>query len=227
MEILKEIQALENEMMNWRRQLHRHPELSGQEEETCRLIEGVLREAGIDCVNVPDGGVLGFMEGKPTGRTVLLRADVDALPMDEDASNMKQPKACVSEVAGVSHACGHDAHTAMLLAAAKVLAAHRGELNGRVILYFERGEEKTGNCIRLYRWIEENHVHVDSCFALHVNPSLDSGLIAVNDGPVMAANVCFDVKIKGRSAHGSQPHRLLRGLLQRPAYPAHAQDQPL
>ena len=206
MEILKQIEALEEQMIRWRRELHIHPELSGQEHSTCAMICEKLTEAGVEWTVIPDGGILGRIEGCRPGRTVLLRADVDALPIEEDSCNMLAPKECISSVPGVSHACGHDAHTAMLLAATHVLSVSRSEFSGTVLLMFERGEEKTGNVIKIYRYLEDNDIHVDSCFGLHVNAMLDSGLIAINNGPVMASNVCFDIKIKGKSAHGSQPH---------------------
>ena len=129
-----------------RRYLHRHPELTGQETNTVRYIDESLTQAGIPHVVVENGGVLGFLRtGKNGGKTVLLRADCDALPIQEDPKNAKAPKTCVSLVPGVQHACGHDAHTACLLTAAEILWEHREEIPGDIIFCFERGEEGGGN----------------------------------------------------------------------------------
>lgn len=205
MEILSMVEQYEKELIEFRRYFHTYPELSGDEENTCQRIKAHLTELGIPCEEVPDGGILGFIRGREEGKTVLLRADVDALPIEEDDHNLRCPKACVSKNQGISHACGHDAHTAMLLSAARVLQSRREHLQGKVILMFERGEEKTTNCIKIFRHMEEKQIYVDSSFAIHMDASLDSGKIAVNDGPVMASNVCFDVKIKGTGGHGSRP----------------------
>ena len=131
------------EVIEMQQHLHRFPELSRREEETCRFVTEKLRRLGVACVEVPDGGVLGFIHGAQEGKTVLLRADMDALPVAESDTNAGgRPKACVSQRPGVCHACGHDAHTAMLLGAAAVLQAERENLPGSVVLFFERGEEK-------------------------------------------------------------------------------------
>ena len=203
--ILKEIQTHENEFIHWRHYFHENPEVSNEEDDTCEKISKVLQEMSIKCINVPGGGVLGFIRGEDTGKTVLLRADVDALPVAEEQDNLKCKKECVSRKDGVSHACGHDANIAMLLAAAKVLAEHREQVDGTVVLMFERGEEHSNNCIVLYKYLEDNHVHIDSAFGLHVYSNLPSGKVAINDGAVMSGNVIFHVKIKGKSGHGSRP----------------------
>ena len=97
---------------------------------------------GIEYVQIPDGGIIGQIHGGKPGKTVLLRADIDALPIPENPKNLCRDKICVSKNDGVSHACGHDAHTAMLLTEAKILNEHKDELNGSVILCFEQGERR-------------------------------------------------------------------------------------
>lgn len=206
MDILKEILANEKDMRAWQCHLHENPELSGAEDATCDMIKQMLAAWNIPYDDVENGGILGYIKGGKTGKTVLLRADVDALEIEESPDNLVGKKACVSKVAGVSHLCGHDAHTAMLLCAARVLAAHKNELAGDVVLMFERGEEKTANCIKLFRHIERKGLLIDSAFATHMYADLESGKVAINDGPVMASNFCFDVKIKGTGGHGAYPH---------------------
>ncbi|MFQ8583168.1 MAG: M20/M25/M40 family metallo-hydrolase, partial [Holdemania massiliensis] len=130
------------------------------------------------------------IEGGKPGRTVLLRADIDALPIEEEAANGGGlPKSCVSEVKGVQHACGHDGHTAMLLTAAKLLQAHREDLEGTVLLCFERGEEATMNIYHIMKALEKAGIHPDSVFGLHVSPyaswdAANSGR-SVNGGHVL------------------------------------------
>ena len=206
MNIWEQIKGLEEEAIQMKNRFHVHPELSDQEDWTCEEICKFLADKGIEHVNVPKGGVLGFIHGSGGhDRAVLLRADVDALPIDEDEMNLSQTKEAVSSIRGVCHACGHDAHTTMLLYAAEILNDHKDLLQGNVVLMFERGEEKTINCTRLFHWLETHHVQIDSSFGIHIHPELESGKVAINDGPVMASNVCFDVKIKGEGGHGSRP----------------------
>lgn len=209
MGILKQIQKHEEEFIRWRHYFHKNPELSNEEEKTCEIIAKILQEMSVECINVPKGGVLGFIRGEKTGKTVLLRADVDALLVAEEHQNLKCKKASISLKNGVSHACGHDAHIAMLLAAAKVLAEYREQVEGTVVLMFERGEEHSNNCIVLYKYLEENHIHIDTAFGLHVYSNLPSGKVAINDGAVMSGNVIFHVKIRGKSGHGSRPDQAI------------------
>ena len=124
MEILNEAQKQFDYMVGIRRQLHEHPEITGQEFETLEFIKKELGAMGIEYVEVPDGGIVGQIHGGKPGKTVLMRADVDALPIMESTRNLSCEKLCVSKNDGVSHACGHDAHTAMLLGEAKILNEH-------------------------------------------------------------------------------------------------------
>ena len=130
-----------------RRWLHEHAELSDQEEQTVAFILAELKEAGIECVDVPRGGVMGFIYGKKPGKTVLLRADIDALPMQEDTWNAKQPKVCVSKHDGVAHTCGHDTHAAMLLCAARLLHANREHFDIRQKVHFNFNNTVSVTCL--------------------------------------------------------------------------------
>ncbi len=192
-------------MVRHRRHLHEHPELSGQEEETVAYICAELEKLGIEHVNVPQGGVVGYIYGSQPGKRVLLRADIDALPVEEPENNLTQKRVCRSQNPGVMHACGHDAHTAMLLGAAKILQENRNELRGSVMLVFERGEEGGGNIRYLLQYFEKEHIHYDSCFGMHVEQKLDTGTFAVSEGPCDAGSVPIDFKITGRGGHGSRP----------------------
>ena len=204
-EIWNQILEQEPYLKELQESFHRHPELSGEEDWLCEQVCAFLRAEGIPCRNVPRGGVLGFLQGRSGGKTVLLRADLDALPLTESPVNGKGPKRCVSEIPGACHACGHDAHTAMLLIAARILARNRDAFPGQIVFMFERGEEFTTNCTRLFRELETLGIPVESAFGVHIYAGLDSGKVAVNDGPVMASNLCFNVEITGRGGHGSRP----------------------
>lgn len=195
-----------------RRRLHEHPELTSREFETVAFIREELGRENISYVNIPDGGVLAWIDGTQGGepavatrQTILLRADCDALPINEDLNNARYPKSCVSKVPGVMHACGHDAHTAMLLTAGRLLNQHRDCYQGRVALLFERGEEG-GNCIYyVMRWIQEHHWHIDACYGIHTDPSLPTGTYGVRNGCANSGNVNYEIRLIGKGGHGSRP----------------------
>jgi len=206
MNSLNMIRLCEREMIADRRWLHKHAELSGQETETIGYITSRLESLGLSVCVVPQGGVIGVLNADREGPCVLLRADCDALPVMESAMNRNQPRACVSGNPGVMHACGHDAHMAMLLAAAKTLSDMRRELPGRVLFVFERGEEVGGKGYleNLLPFIEERF-RVDTCYATHVRWDIPAGKIAIPSGAAMAGAFGFDVTIEGKSGHGSRP----------------------
>ncbi|MBR0113668.1 MAG: amidohydrolase [Firmicutes bacterium] len=193
-------------MISVRRRLHENPELAGREFMTVRFIRDELERMGIEYINIPDGGVLGIINGKAEGKTVLLRADCDALPITESKVNGGgQPKVCLSAVDGVAHMCGHDSHTAMLLGAASVLKDNTDQLAGRVFLLFERGEEG-GKCIYyVLKYFEEHGIHVDACLGTHSDPTQPTGVISVSGGPSSAGNVAFEIELTGKGGHGSRP----------------------
>ncbi len=191
--------------VSMRRQIHENPELSDHEDETVVLILKELAEMGIPSTEIPRGGVLGFIEGTKPGKTVLLRADIDALPICETERNLKQKRTCRSKNEGIMHACGHDAHTAMLLTAGRMLQSLKSSFEGTVILCFERGEEGTGNVRTITRFMKEHEIHFDSCFAMHVETTLETGMLAVSPGMACAGTIPLHFRITGRGGHGSRP----------------------
>lgn len=206
MNSLNMVRLCEREMIADRRWLHEHPELSGQETQTMNYITARLEELGLSIYVIPQGGVIGVLNEKKEGPCVLLRADCDALPVAESATNMKRPRACMSGVPGVMHACGHDAHMAMLLGAARTLSELSDELPGSVLFVFERGEEVGGKGFleNLLPFIEKRF-DVSTCYATHVRWDIPVGKIAVPSGAAMAGAFGFDVTIAGRGGHGSRP----------------------
>ncbi|MCF0149781.1 MAG: amidohydrolase [Firmicutes bacterium] len=205
MNIMQEILKHEDYMIEQRRYLHRHPETSAAEFKTIEHLSEELTAMGIPHDVVEDGGILAYIEGKQPGKTVLLRADCDALKMSEQPNNLKQPKVAVSENPGACHACGHDGHSATLLTVGKVLFEHKDEIHGTVILMFERGEEGAHCVTCLFRHIEDKGFKIDTIYGNHVYNGLKTGEIALLDGPTMSGSMVFDVKITGRGGHGSRP----------------------
>ncbi len=205
-DLLNAAAEIEDYVIGLRRWFHQHPELSSQEDATVAHICGELKSLGIAFTDVPNGGVLAFLGDETRGRTVLLRADIDALPGTESPVNGGgMPKPAVSLNEGISHTCGHDCHAAMLLGAAKLLKKSEDTIPGRIVLMFERGEEGGGNLIWLLKWLFDNNVKIDTSFGMHVVPSIPTGKLGVTSGPTMAGSMDFNVKLIGRTAHGSSP----------------------
>jgi len=200
MNIKEEAQSLAPYIVEQRRYLHRHPERSFKEKETTAYLAKELAQMGIAVQTFPDYfGLVGTITGSEPGKTVLLRADIDALAIEE-----KSQVPFASENSGVMHACGHDSHSAMLLGAAKLLVAHKKAIKGTVKLLFESAEE-SGHGSKYY--LEHNIVtDADACFALHVMPQIAAGHFALESGPRMASCTDFILTIEGSSAHGSTPH---------------------
>lgn len=198
--------AIEEYIVNWRRYFHEHPELSGKEFETLKVLKEELENLGVDYIEVPDGGILGFIKGNKEGKKkVMLRADIDALPVIEKNDNLAMPRVCKSKNEGVMHACGHDGHMAMLLGAAKILVEEKDNFGGQVILCLERGEEGTGNYKQIHAYMEKFGIVPDSVWGIHLLSTLESGLMGIRDDSMMAGAIFFDITIEGQGGHGSRP----------------------
>ena len=198
--ILKKAEGLKQEMIDLRRNFHQSPELGLQEFNTARKVEGVLKTLGLETRMFVNGtGVRGFLKGSEPGETIALRADMDALPIQEETDLPYQ-----SQNKGVMHACGHDAHIAMLLGAATILSEMRKELKGNVAFIFQPAEEIGAGAKAM---VEEGALEgVNRIFGLHVYSILPFGILGYRPGPLMAAGDFFDVKITGKGGHGGLPH---------------------
>jgi len=179
-----------------------------QETKTIAKITEELNGMGISCYEVKDGGVIGVVDGAHPGKTLLLRADIDALPMQESETNLEFVRDCRSSVDGVMHACGHDGHAAILLVVAKILQENKSELYGRFLLVFERAEETFGGITALIKEIDSNY-HVDGNWGLHLQADIDTGKASVDAGPRMAGPFSFEYIIHGRGGHGSRPDKCI------------------
>lgn len=204
MDIMEEVHKIKEYIINLRRFFHQNPELSGEEENTINHIKLELERLEIDYIEVANGGILGFIN-KEKGKKVLLRADVDALPVKETTKNLLQKRACISKNKGVMHACGHDGHIAMLLGTAKILQENREKINGQIILCFERGEEVTENYEYIHAYMDKNNIVPDTCFALHLKSDIDTGVIGIRDDAMMSASIFFECQVHGKGGHGSRP----------------------
>jgi amidohydrolase len=198
-------EAYREQIVALRRHLHRYPELSGEEQATSETVQERLREHGIPLTSgYAATGVLGIIEGGRPGKTVALRADMDALPIQEENDH-----SFISKVDGVMHACGHDAHTAMLLGAGWLLNDVREELPGRVLLVFQPAEENspTGGARRMMKEGVFSEHSPDVIFAQHVWPELPVGQVGVRRGAMTGASDRFKVTIEGEGGHASKPHQ--------------------
>ena len=193
-----------DDLRRLRRRFHTYPELSLQESGTIAAICAELDRFGIPHREIEKGGVIATVEGALPGKTLLLRADMDALPMQESECNLAGPRTCRSAVDGVMHACGHDGHTAILLVVARLLQQNRQQLKGRYLLVFERGEEEFDGIEALMQELDATE-HYDGAWALHLMAGLDTGKVSVEAGPRMSGPFSFSYTIEGKSGHGSRP----------------------
>src|SRR5688500_2990489 len=199
--------AIADEVVETRRDLHRHPELGYEERRTSALVAERLRALGLDEVRTGVGqtGVVGILRGSAAGantKTVLLRADMDALPIQEATGLPFE-----STIPGLMHACGHDAHTAILLGAARLLAERRAQLRGSVVFMFQPAEENGG--AGALRMIEDGVLDdpkVDAAFALHGAGRRPVGQAAISPGPSHGSSDRFIITVRGKGGHASAPH---------------------
>lgn len=199
--VLPELLAHSDAIRALRRDIHAHPELSFQEERTAEVIARALEGWGIEVHRgLGKTGVVGVISGRPGARAVGLRADIDALPMTE---HNKFPHA--SRHPGRMHACGHDGHTAMLLAAAQHLAATR-DFAGTVYLVFQPAEEGGGGAREMMRDGLFERFPMDAIFGMHNWPGMPAGTFAIKDGPCFASSNEFRITIRGKGCHGAMPH---------------------
>ncbi|WFU08483.1 M20 family metallopeptidase [Rhizobium sp. CB3090] len=202
MPILNRAAELQDEVTEWRRYIHTRPELMYAVENTAAFVAEKLRAFGVDEVvpGIGRTGVVGLIRGKGEGRTVGLRADMDALPLTEITG-----KPWASETPGKMHACGHDGHTAMLLGAAKYLAETRN-FNGNIAVIFQPAEEGGAGGDAMVKDGMMERFRIEEVYGMHNLPGLPVGQFAIRKGAIMAATDEFTVTIKGRGGHAAMPH---------------------
>lgn len=200
-DLLAAAQKIAPELSKIRRDLHRHPELGTEVHRTVGVVEEILRSLGILTQRVAGTGLVGLLEGSGPGKTVALRADMDALPL-LDAKQVDY----ASTVNGKMHACGHDVHTSGLLGAAMLLHSRKSQFTGNVKFLFQPAEETTGGALPMIREGVMENPTVDAVFGLHCAPEIPVGKIGVSYGKSYAAADSFDAVIHGKSCHGAAPH---------------------
>ncbi|MGM0415150.1 MAG: M20 metallopeptidase family protein [Bacillota bacterium] len=201
MNIKEEIKDLEPELINLRRDFHKHPELGWEEVRTAGIVAEYLRELGLEVTEgVSKTGVVGLLRGGKPGKTLLLRADMDALPVQEE-----NDFEYASQNEGLMHACGHDGHTAMLLVAAKILSRKKDELAGNIKFVFQPNEETEAARFMIEEGIMEDP-KVDAAMGIHLWTPIESGKIGLAPEAVMGGLYEFEIIIKGKGGHTSAPH---------------------
>ena len=195
-----EIDAMKGSLVEWRRDFHRHPEVAFEERRTSSVVRAFLESLGIEVASCARTGLRGVLRGGAPGRTVALRADMDALPVAEENEFEHR-----SQAPGFMHACGHDGHMAILMGTARLLAAHREDLAGNVVFLFQPSEENPPGGAQ--PMIDEGALEgVDAVFGLHLWQPLPTGVVGIRPGPMMAASDTIRLVVRGRGGHASQPH---------------------
>ncbi|MCX7545122.1 amidohydrolase [Marinicella gelatinilytica] len=213
-ELNTSIDNIEPKLIEWRRHLHANPELSNREVKTAEYIAKHLKSLGLEVqTGIAYNGVVGILKGDKPGPVLALRADTDALPVTEQVDVPFASKVTTEyrgEEVGVMHACGHDAHVAILMAAAEVFANNKADLAGTLMFIFQPAEEgvpqgEEGGAELMLKEGLFDKIKPEAVFGLHVWAGLPTGVIAYRPGPMMAAVDEFGIKVKGRQTHGSRP----------------------
>ncbi|MEZ4985072.1 MAG: amidohydrolase [Saprospiraceae bacterium] len=206
--------ALDEKVIEWRRHLHQYPELSNREFKTAAMIEAHLRSLGMEVrTKVGHTGVVGILKGGKPGKTVALRADMDALPVTERVDlpfASKETTTYLGTESGVMHACGHDTHVAMLMGAAEILSGMKEQIAGTVVFIFQPAEEgappgEEGGAELMVKEGVLNNPKVDAAFGIHINSGTPVGEVRFKPGGALAAVNRFVITVKGKQTHGSTP----------------------
>ncbi len=202
-------ERLFNEAVATRRDIHRHPELGFREHRTSQLVEERLRALGLEVhTGIATTGVVAVLRGARPGRTIMLRADMDALPMPEESEVEYR-----SSVDGVAHACGHDGHVAILLAAAELAAGLRDRIAGTVVFCFQPAEEGGGGARVMVEQGVLERFGVERAYGLHLTSLLPTGVTAFRPGPLMASSDEIDITVRGAGGHAALPHTAVDPIL--------------
>ncbi len=205
--VKKHIQNIENELIEWRRDFHRNPEVAFKEERTSRVIREFFQDLGLPVKSYAGTGLRVDLTGGGDGPTVAIRSDMDALPIQETGE-----KDYLSQNPGAGHCCAHDGHMAIVMGVAKVLHSLRDRLNGNLVFLFQPAEElPPGGAIDM---VKQGALEgVDAIFGLHLWQPLATGKVGIVKGPMMAAADNFRIKVKGQAGHGSMPHQTVDSIL--------------
>ena len=209
LEVRKAAEEIKDRLIQIRRDFHEYPETGFQEKRTSKKIADILDKIGIDVkTNVAKTGVVGLLKGSCKEKTVALRADMDALNVNENNTVSYR-----SRNKGIMHACGHDGHMSMVIGAAIVLSRFRKQLRGNVKFIFQPAEENIGGAEEMIKDGVLETPHVDAIFGLHLWPYINFGSIGIRSGAIMASMDNFSITIKGKGGHGAMPHTAVDPLI--------------
>lgn len=203
-QVLTLCHELDAELKTIRQYLHAHPELSRQEYQTAVWLKNLIQPLGLTIEqtgNTP--GFIAILDSEKAGKTVALRTDIDALPIYENEHNLNQPRQVISQNPGVMHACGHDAHMAMMIGTIRVLVHLKSQLTGKVIFCFESAEEDSGGWQDILHLLARHQPN--AIYGTHVTAFMQSGTFSADPGPVMAGCIELAFEVIGRGGHGSRP----------------------
>ena len=201
--ILKNVSNLEEYLISTRRYLHENPEVSHKEYQTSTFLKQEIKKLEFEIIETPGTGFIAILDTGKEGKTVALRTDIDALPIQENVMNLRKKKVSVSKNDGAMHACAHDGHMAIILAAAKILNEMKDLLAGKIIFMFEESEEAGGGAEQLIEILK--NYKIDAIYGNHLVSFIEAGKISVDAGPVMAGAILVDFKVIGKGGHGSRP----------------------
>lgn len=200
MDTLEKAKEIKDWLIELRRDFHMHPEPSFEEFRTSKVIEEKLKEMNIEVIRIGETGILGILKGKQPGKVIALRADTDALSVNEETG---LPFA--SKNPGFMHACGHDTHISMLLGAARILSAMRNEITGTIKFIFQPAEECAGGAKSMVKGGVLENPKVDMIYGMHIASAIEVGEVIAQEGKFMASGDEWNLTIKGKSCHGSSP----------------------
>ena len=208
-EIGQAVEARQSDMVEMRRDFHRHPELAFEESRTAGIVAERLRNSGLEVsTGIAKTGVVGVLRGGKPGKTLMIRADIDALPIIEEAEAVSEYR---SRTEGMMHACGHDGHTAIGLTVAAILAENRAELPGNIKFLFQPAEEVVSGAKPM---IEQGVMQgVDAVIGLHLANQVPAGMMGLRAGPAMANVDSIKLTVRGRGGHGSQPEKAIDSIM--------------
>lgn len=201
--VLEKVNQIDSYVRQIRGYLHERPELSAQEFETSRFLQEEVEKLGLSVTKVEGTGFYAVLDTRRPGRTIGLRTDIDGLPIEENPFNLKQKKQWISKNEGVSHACGHDGHMAILLGSIKILNDLKDQLTGKIVFIFEEGEETNSG---IHAMIEAlRPLQIDAIYGNHLNSRLNTGELFIHEGPIMAGTGTIAFDVIGRGGHASRP----------------------
>lgn len=201
--ILEKAKEYEEYVIQQRRHFHTYAEVTAREFETSKYLKAEAAKLGLPIQELKGTGFIAELDTGRPGKTLAIRSDIDALPLDEDPDNLKGPKACVSVNPGACHACGHDAHMAVVLGTMKLLCDIREQLSGKILFAFEEGEEQGTGWPAMSEALIAHKI--DAIYGNHVTAFMDAGTYCADAGPRMAGAIGIDLTINGKSGHGSRP----------------------